>query len=1606
MEKLLTYYIRATDPAEIQRLLFNYPILFSGVVEQFLSNLEIRLKESGQISLVTISPNIALLNDCRLRGLEEVFPEEFPELIGLPHAVKKDMIRIPEGRFFAGSELGDPQRNEKPGRWLELPDFYIDKFPVTNAEYLRFVLETGYPITEIKMGFQTSTGTGDPVDDSLLNDLAGWLGDVGSRGFKRSLVQSRSDYPVAEISWHDAVEYARWAGKRLPTADEWEKAARGADQRRWSWGPESDSSKGNTRESGIERTTPVSNYDTWPSPYGCCDMSGNVMEWTSTPASGSEAGANNYVIKGGCWSFPIEEAQVWKRHDDPSDDLWDALGFRCSMSANKPSKEQQWTDYEARDRASAFRRKMGVGINDDPSVLAPLAIARTVMAKEQTLEDAQALLTESLRDPRLPAGSDADLAANINRYVISSTTGEKSNLHQSEELAIVASLGLHLASQSGDLELVAQAHFALGKAQVCRLDFFEAVQNFELCLEHYRQPLRDERQLALTLLALGSAEQHQNLTVGTELISVTQARDHLSEALPKLGRLGMKVEEQQAICALAEVERLCGQPEKAFDLARLALSKTTNLGDVADESRGVLNVGDVYLNVHAYDRALYCFRTAYRLASTIAETELIIEARLRIFLGLVFSDPKSAARYGAETLEAIIFFESENLQQALNLVLNGAPDKIAGWVNASFLGNLVSASMSEDFGLPFLPLAECAIGYAFQVSQLVEERVITLEEGMTDPLTPCEEFFASALLALGYITRNPERAKQLADRSVQAARLSGELPHVLISQQIRIEVWKELGCWNEAIGGIERLRPEFAELGQSELLVAYLEYEANLYFWSGNASAALESCDKATIEAYDNLDPLSASRYAGSLHVLRSRILSAIGSRKAFVESEAANMCFFHSGDRLGSARYMIRQAQVILDPAFEGREMLLPKAAERLQMASDIVAGKTLGLTDERLTCELIYTIGLFYLDRQESERASQQFSEVLARAEAIEDEQLQVMALIKSAETYLLLGELQPAEVSVDRALAMARRLGRPFEMRTAEFLAGCVYSDSSQLSKAHDAFRRALELYKEIRKGITNNPVERKAWLKKNIEIFDRLINDVLLVEGLVEEAFVVVQMSKAASLQDLLWESRLLTSQGLAGETANEAKLLWREIRQREVSLERESAYVGDEAQEYRMRIELMTLRKQWSELWGTQLNERAYPEFSESDLKQIWELIPSDPGTTLVEFFLTPKHVLAFVLAPRVDSHRVVQLDHIAGIQLEQIITESLIEPYSTLHESSDEQQIGVEGRELLLFPRLESLLSNLHTLLLSTPGRNGESVLDILKELNTKRLVFIPSGILSLVPLHALCAVVDGAQRYLLDEFDAVSFAPSISILRMGLSKPARTFSKLMAVQDPDGTLPNGTSEVQLLRRLFSDSVVLANKQATKDRVIEALTTADIVHFACHGTFDAVSPLDSGLVLSDEVFSLAQIYLAAKLKPGCLVTLASCESGLVDLSFADEFLGLPSGFMYAGAAGVVSTLWVVSDLSTMLLMERFYRNQRDGMSLASALKESQGWLRSVTAAELEALFNDERRRSGEERTLSPEQVSRAWRHFAAIESSSSRPFEHPFFWAAFTVNGC
>jgi len=251
-------------------------------------------------------------------------------------------------------------------------------------------------------------------------------------------------------------------------------------------------------------------------------------------------------------------------------------------------------------------------------------------------------------------------------------------------------------------------------------------------------------------------------------------------------------------------------------------------------------------------------------------------------------------------------------------------------------------------------------------------------------------------------------------------------------------------------------------------------------------------------------------------------------------------------------------------------------------------------------------------------------------------------------------------------------------------------------------------------------------------------------------------------------------------------------------------------------------------------------------------------------------------------------------------------------------------------------------------------------------------LTLIPTGLLGLLPLHAAWRPGDGgaSPRYALDDV-ALSYAPSARAL-VHARRVADDVGEscLFIVNNPDGSLRHAADEAKAVKSHFSTSREVAGCDANQATVLQALASSehDVFHFACHGSNNWHSPLESALWMYDGApLSVSDLLGVKQQSRARLAFLSACETGLIGTQLPDEVVGLAAGFTQAGAAGVISTLWSVDDESTALLAGRFYAHWKEGrLSPPEALAAAQRWLRDEAGME-------------------------RWRH--------------PYYWAAFTMTG-
>jgi eukaryotic-like serine/threonine-protein kinase len=249
-------------------------------------------------------------------------PTKTPALgVGSTQISDKDgmlMVYVPQGEFTMGSNVGDA--DQKPAHTVYLDAYWIDRTEVTNAMYAKCV----------------AAGQCQEHSKSNSSTYSSYYGN-----------STYADFPVIYVDWNDASAYCAWAGGRLPSEAEWEKAARGTDGRLYPWGNAAPTCSLANFYGGtfcVGDTSRVGSYPSAASPYGALDMAGNVWEWLndwygdnyySTSPSSNPPGPSSgsyRVLRGGSWGSNDDYVRSALRYRFNPDDSDYSIGFRCSRS--------------------------------------------------------------------------------------------------------------------------------------------------------------------------------------------------------------------------------------------------------------------------------------------------------------------------------------------------------------------------------------------------------------------------------------------------------------------------------------------------------------------------------------------------------------------------------------------------------------------------------------------------------------------------------------------------------------------------------------------------------------------------------------------------------------------------------------------------------------------------------------------------------------------------------------------------------------------------------------------------------------------------------------------------------------------------------------------------------------------------------------------------------------------------------------------------------------------------------------------------------------------------------------------------------------------------
>ena len=431
---------------------------------------------------------------------------------------------------------------------------------------------------------------------------------------------------------------------------------------------------------------------------------------------------------------------------------------------------------------------------------------------------------------------------------------------------------------------------------------------------------------------------------------------------------------------------------------------------------------------------------------------------------------------------------------------------------------------------------------------------------------------------------------------------------------------------------------------------------------------------------------------------------------------------------------------------------------------------------------------------------------------------------------------------------------------------------------------------------------------------------------------------------------------------------------------------------------------------------------SYSDFEFIRFPQILDILPDD-HTNIIEWYITPETFIVFIIS-RQTQHPIVWQP---PSEEREGTLQALIDWGNRYLDDYEDDGEGGERWEKQLDDSLHHLAFILHF----------DEILSLLPK-SCNQLILIPHWFLHLLPLHAL-PLATRKNQCLLDRFSrGVRYAPSCQLLHMTKNQPRHRptpdmfLPHLFAMQNPTEDLSYADLEVQAICRYFQKTKVLAKSEGTKAALYQELSNYNLasgnyLHFSCHAFFSPHFPLKSsalflaGCYVPNSEDLASQLYLifdenskkkidlnqcltlreiyTIKLPKYYLITLSACETGITDFyNTSDEYVGIGGGFLYAGTPNVVNSLWVVNDLSTAFLMIKFYQNLQAVYSVAVALNQAQLWLRDITKKELETWIEEN------QLPLKPAVRMGLRRRLYKLEDDV-KPFQSPFYWAAFCVIG-
>jgi len=559
-----------------------------------------------------------------------------------------------------------------------------------------------------------------------------------------------------------------------------------------------------------------------------------------------------------------------------------------------------------------------------------------------------------------------------------------------------------------------------------------------------------------------------------------------------------------------------------------------------------------------------------------------------------------------------------------------------------------------------------------------------------------------------------------------------------------------------------------------------------------------------------------------------------------------------------------------------------------------------------------ILSNIGAVYADQGRYDEALKLFQEALAIARQIGD-----VAGEGTKETNIgaMLGEMQlynEAMAQHQAALAIARKLGNREAEGINLYNMGFWQETQGNLAEAIRSYQQAIAVFESVGGELRVEELA-AAFAGRQADHYGRLIR-LLAQTTNAASAFDYAERGRSQAFLDQIGNRQVDFRQGAAAELAAQERELRQRIAGLQNTLASERARPFDQQSQRTIEALLADLeqaRKEYAELLTRlKLTSPEYASLVSVNALTLAEVQARvlDERTTLIEYFVLDDQTLAWVI----DRDRFT----LVKLALGRVDLRNRVEFLRNLIAARDFDVATAAGLyDALLAP--------------------------LVPHIRYPNLVIVPHDVLHYLPFAALWNVQSG--RYLIQDY-TLTYAPSASALKFIQAKRTPNEGRLLALGNPDGSLPAAEGEARAVAGLYGVAP-LVGAQATESQVRTSGGQVDILHLTAHGVYDPLNPLFSRIELAagagqDGRLEVHEVY-GLQLVGVNLVTLSACETALAAKSAGDEIVGLTRAFLYAGAPAVVTTLWPIDDAASAALMTAFYRHLRDGDTTAEALRAAQ-----------------------------------------------------------------